>query len=1671
MIPRIRFDVEQSVARRFEETVSAYPELLAVGFENQLLTYRDLDRAANAVARAIIALRGTVAEPVALFFGQEPHSIIAILGVLKAGKIYVPIDPSFPRGRNNLILADSEAAVILTNHAYAAAAKSLAPDLPAIDLDELELAPGCDALDLPIAADALAYILSTSGSTGRPKGIVQTQRNVLAAARRFYEGLALGPSDRLSMLPSYSVTASVGNIFGALLCGASVYPFDVKRRGVTELGPWLVTNAITVYRSVPTVFRHLAATLHEEHGFPDLRLIRLGGETLYWRDVKLFQRYFSSNCVLYNGYGSSELSNAWQFRIDHATEIGEGPVPVGFPTDETTFALHDESGIAVPTGSIGEIVVTSRYLSPGYWRKPELTAAVFASDPNVRDLRTYRTGDLGYLLPDGALVHVGRKDFQVKIRGFRVELSEIEHALLEVDAVAETVVAAWDDDGEQRLVAYVVLHPAAATTAHELRGMLHDLPAYMIPASFVFLDALPLTPNAKLDRTALPRPTRDHDSRANYVAPRTPIEVTVAEIWSEVLGLERVGVDDNFFDLGGHSLNATQITSRLEARFDHDVTLAMLFTSPTIAGLASAISRTDRHAKRLAAPLRSDESIAPLSFSQSRLWILDRLQPGNSAYNICEAMRVRGALDVDTLQTALGAILDRHAVLRTAIESIDDEPVQKICPPRSIELPVVDLTAAPDPSAEAERLALVDAHRPFDLASEVVLRATLFRLSDFEHVLAIVVHHIAFDVWSAQVLRRELASTYEAFARAEPMPLPELPLQYVDFARWQRGLLRDDSLDNQLVYWRQQLRGAPALLDLPTDRPRPATQSFRGASETIVISRALRESLKDLGRQYGATLFMTLLAAFDVLLHRYSGSDDIVVATPVAGRNRPEFENLIGFFVNSLVLRSHVESQAPFRVLLRDVAATAVEALANQDVPFEKLVEELHPARDLSRNPLFQVMFALQNIPTADVTPTPETIRFERFRVPKSSAKFDLFIACEEVTHGLTVSAEYATDLFDASTIRRMLGHFEVLLQSIVTDPDRAIARLPMISTVERHELVTQWNQTQTTTPAPACVHALFEQRAAHTPNAIALEFGASQLTYGEVNVRANKVAHFLRASIGARPETLVGVCFDRSVDMIVAMLATLKAGLAYVPLDPTYPPERLAYIIDDAEIALVLTHESQHALPANVAQIVRLDTDWPAISRASGENPAGVYDASQLAYAIYTSGSTGTPKGVAISHRSLANVVAAIQRCPGFGERDSMLAITTISFDIAALEIFLPLVAGGRIVLARSDESSDPEKLSHLLRSSGVTTMQATPATWRMLLDSGWEGASHLTAFCGGEALSADLADRLRARCGALWNMYGPTETTIWSCLMPIETPFNGTVPIGFPIANTQAYVLDSEREPVPIGIPGDLYLAGDGLARGYVNRPELTAEKFVANPFAEVPQARMYATGDRARYRHDGALEFLGRNDAQLKIRGFRIEPGEIEVALRRYPGVRDAVVVAREDVPGEKQLIAYVAAAREDAVDASDLRSFLQATLPAYLVPSLFVTLSTLPKTANGKVDRRALPAPAQSAAPKNNEFVAPGTERELQLAAIWREVLKLESIGMSDNFFLLGGHSLNAIQVVTRVRKIFAIELSMRSIFEKPTLRAMSDQIDLLMQGPTAAMTPIRRLERRPRLPTV
>ena len=1208
----------------------------------------------------------------------------------------------------------------------------------------------------------------------------------------------------------------------------------------------------------------------------------------------------------------------------------------------------------------------------------------------------------------------------------------------------------------------------AYVSPRRLRDYLAEkLPAYMVPASFLMLEHFPRTPNGKIDRKALSDTDESlFEAETAYIAARTPYQEVLASIWTQVLNLDRIGIADNFFDLGGHSLLATRVINRIQTSFNIDLPVRYLFDSPTIAALADKVQSIIREGRGLQTPPITSvprDKYLSLSFAQQRLWFLHQLEPGNPVYNIPSAMRLIGKLDQDALTASLSEIVNRHEALRARFRNADGSPVQVIAPKQALMLPVIDLSVKSEADREAEisRLASDAARMPFDLVSESLFRVQLLKLGDSEHVLLINVHHIVADAWSMGVLFSELSELYRAYQSGSTPQLGELAIQYADFAAWQRGWLRGEALDKQISYWKSRLESAPAVLELPTDRPRPAVPSFRGAHYSFMWSDELNKATKELGRGKDATSYMVLLAAFQSLLHRYSGQQDICIGTAIANRTKSELEGLIGFFANTLVARRNLRNDPTFEELIEQVKESSLEDYAHQDLPFEYLVEVLKPERTISHSPLFQVMFVMQNAPRTNLEL--RGLRVIPIDFETSTARFDLTLVMTETEEGVSGKVEYNTDLFDSETIEKMVSHFERLLEAVTANPRLRISEIPLLHELERRQIVTDWNETEASISKDILIHNLFRQQALLSPDAVAVSHHLGIITYSHLDDRSNQLAHFLQ-NLGVGPEVLVGICLDRSIDMIVALFAVLKAGAAYVPLDPTYPKHRLAFMIADASMKVVVSQQKfLDVLPLETVQVVSLDQQAHLIMRESLLQPASSVTPDNLAYVIYTSGSTGIPKGVGIQHHSAVAMIEWAASQLHLDELQGMLCSTSICFDLSVYEIMVPLSNAGRLILA-----DNALEMSRGQEMELVTVINTVPSAMAELVRGGWIGSPVTRVNLAGEALHRSLVEDVyeqRAHTRVV-NLYGPTEYTTYSTEQEVKKGTAEKVKIGRPIWNTRVYILDERQEAVPVGVAGEIYIAGEGLARGYEHRAELTAERFVPEGQSGRAGERMYRTGDMGRYDREGRIELIGRADQQVKVRGYRIELGEVESVLREHEGVKDAAVLLREIKTDDKRIVAYVVSEEGEQTTAKQLREYLKERIPDYMVPGHFAVLAEMPLTPNGKVDRQALLALEQSR--EDEGYIAPRTPTEEILAGIWCSVLKTDAVGTHDNFFENGGHSLLGMMVLSRVLDSFNVQLPVRSLFDSPTVTALASLID--QQAREAPAIPsIRKADREEIIP--
>ncbi|MCD6569379.1 MAG: amino acid adenylation domain-containing protein, partial [Deltaproteobacteria bacterium] len=1470
-----------------------------------------------------------------------------------------------------------------------------------------------------------------------PKGIEIEHRglvNYITWAIRYYDIEGRGS---FPLYTSMSFDLTVTSLFVPLVAGERI---EVQPTGVdpSTLIEAVMKSGSDIAKLTPAhleILNDLVSSGVEKS--PQLNRFILGGEALSpVVSRSLLERY--PDLTFYNEYGPAETVVGCIVYKFNELDPDCVNVPIGKPIANTKAYILDKDLNLVPIGVPGEICISSPGVARGYLNKEEMTSESFVPNPFISGERIYRTGDLGRWLSDGNMEFLGRIDHQIKMRGYRIELEEVEAILARYEGIRDCVVVDRDDViGNKYLVGYYVSGDDIPIT--DLRAYLKEsLPEYMVPSRFMRMESLPLTPNGKVDRKALPEPEGLRpDMESEYVAPRNEVEEIVADIWKEILGLDKVGIHDNFFDLGGHSLKVTQVVSRIRKKLGVDLPVRSVFEEPTIEGLCRVIASLDSSEyKYRQIEVLPKQDYYKLSHAQKRLWFLDHLMPGTATYNLPMAVVLEGDLDVGAMRDALQVVVDRHESLRTIFKDIEGEPVQVIVDDFKGSLDVTNLAGTS--KDDLREVALEEVMRPFDLSKGPLFRAKLFKISDTSYLFVFTMHHIISDGWSMEILIKEVVSSYIALSKGEEPDFPELRIQYKDFAYWQNKLLEDGSLKDQEEYWLKKLGGKLPVLDLPTDRPRPPIETQNGSVYKFTIDSKITSKIKGLMRDRDVTLFMMLLASLDVLFMRLTRQEDIIIGSPVAGRNHHDVEDLIGFFVNTIALRTDLSGNPSFIELLDRVKQTCLGAYANQDYPFDKLIDLLNPVRDTSRSPIFNVLFVLQN--EADIFSVSSVggITFKGIEEEQRTAKFDLSLYVSEFSERLEAQFEYNTDLFNKDTIQRISNYFSNLLSRIIESPEKGISEYEVLSKEEKEKILIEFNNTDSEFPRDKCPYQLFEEQVNRTPDKVAVSFDDNSLTYRELNEKANQLAHYLRKK-GVGKETMIGLMLERSLDMIIGILGIQKAGGAYIPMDPEYPRPRLEYMLEDTKAPVLVTQSALlNRLSNRPSSTVVLDTDWDKISREPKDNLPPLSTQKNLSHIIYTSGSTGTPKGVMIEHK---NVTAFLYWCMeefSFDEYEKMIASTSICFDLSVFEFFLPLITGAQVIILRSSLDIDD-----YLKNYAATMINTVPSALKHFL-SVTNTRHHIKAInLAGEPLKLDLVQNAYEKLDVdiVRNLYGPTEDTTYSTNFRVPRDSDRQPLIGRPISNTKAYILDKYLNPVPIGVIGEIYLAGAGIARGYLNAPEKTTQRFIPNPFSILEGNYLYRTGDLGRYLPDGNIEFLGRVDYQVKIRGNRIELGEIEARLSTYEGISDCVVVDKDDEEGDKYLVAYYVS--ESDVFITDVRAYLKETLPEYMVPSRFVHLDALPLTPNGKIDRKALPEPEGLRPEMKSIYTAPRNDIERTIAEVWENVLGIDKVGIHDNFFDLGGHSLLIMKILAKMQLKYPI--GVQDFFDYQTVKELAQII--------------------------
>jgi len=1701
---------EDLIVARFEARTAAEPERIALTFppdndadergqpgrpvQPQSMTYAELNAGANQLAHCLREFGAGPGDLVAICLKPSIKLVSTILGVLKAGCAYVPMDPDYPRERLKFMLEDSGAGIVAVDGETASYFSSESHSILNIDSEKINEMSNQNPAH-PAKANNAAYVIYTSGSTGKPKGVLVDHGNVARLFKQTEDWFAFNQDDVWTLFHSCSFDFSVWELWGALIYGGRlvIAPKSVRRSPEAFLS-LLSNEKVTVLNQTPSSFYNLAAI---ESLLPlSLRYVIFGGEALSLPGLEPWiQKHGDARPRLINMYGITETTVHVSYRPVSAKDLDNALAsPIGLPIPDLKIHLLDSKQRLVPMGMAGEICVGGAGVAVEYLNQPELTSEKFIPDPFSGDpnSRLYRSGDLGRIMPDGEFEYLGRIDDQVKVRGFRIELGEVSAAVLKHPAVSQAAVIAQRPSeesnrsagagNENRLLAYIVAKSGANLSISDLRKFIEkELPDYMVPSFFFIIDSLPLTSNGKLDKKALPSPDEARpDLDRRYEPPKTADEKKLASLFKEILKVEKVGLYDDFFLLGGHSLAAAQLAAKVRQELGVDLPLYDIFDAPTVAELSKRFAELKTSAEILHLPAIKKaprDKIIPASFSQERVWFICQLAPGNLAYDFESAIHFKGVLNIEALERSLSEIIRRHEVYRTTFEQTENFVRQIIHPPEPVELPISDISSfdADERDMRAGELLRQAAQPPFRLGELPLVRWSLIKLADDNHILIHYEHHIIHDGWSFIVFLRELLELYKAFSQKKPSPLPEPKIQFADFAVWQREFVSGEVAANQLAFWKEKLSGCPAPLDMPFDRPRPARQTFNGDSVRLDLPATLTDSIHSFAKSNNVTPYMTMLSAYLVLLNCYSGREDIVVGTGIANRRLNETEDLFGMIINNIALRIDLGGNPSFRELAHRVRAAALEAYENQDIPFDQVVEAVNPPRNPSYSPIFQTIFTSYDGPVPALECPGLSITLNE-GLSNGSAKFDLNVivisrvkqtketsesAPREIPETISLIWEFNTDLYDRSTMERMTSNYLRILENATKDAGARLPQIPVMSDEELYKQLVEFNRTQTSYPRESSIAELFERQAAATPSAAALMFEDQEITYAELNQRANQTAHYL-IKMGVGPETMAGLCLERSPELVVGILGILKAGGAYVPFDESYPQQRLLFMLDDARPSVMVTQTKfKNLMPEFKGRSVCLDADWDEIAKEPADNPPVRANARNLAYVMYTSGSTGKPKGVSIEHRSIVRLVKNTNYVD-FGEAETFLLYAPISFDASTLELWGSLLNGAKLAIAPPSKLSTKE-LGELIESRGITTLWLTAALFHQMVDEHPDVLQNVKQLiAGGEALSVPHVEKMIANLGnrKLVNGYGPTEnTTFTTChAMTANSRIGRSVPIGVPISNTQVFILDKRLQPVPTGVHGELYISGDGLSRQYLNRPGLTAEKFIPNPFSPEPGARMYKTGDKVRFLNDGTIEFLGRYDHQVKIRGYRIELGEIETTLAQHPQIRDAVVLCREDVPGDKRLAAYTVVENKESFKIKALRQYLKERLPAYMTPATFVVLDALPLTSNGKIDRDKLPEPEFQRPDSQSALASPKTETEKKIVQIWNEVLRLDAIGIHDDFFELGGHSLLAAQVINRIRGIFDLEIPLSRIFEHPTVFGLGEYIDAAVWSSGKAADP-------------
>ncbi len=1610
----------------FLKQVKDNPNSIAASTEKKQITYKEMDEASQTIAAQILKYQLEKGH-IALIFDQGIDMITAVLSVLKAGKTYIPLSNHYPDLHMSYIAKDAQFEMIITNNINIEKAHNVlntfGKQLPIINIDDLNLIDAkAEKFNLSESEiNDIAYILYTSGSTGTPKGVVQNHRNILHFAKQYAKRIAIGRDTRMTLFSSFCHDAAVIDIFSCLLHGATLYPKDIRKENdFQHLVQWLQREKINVWHSVPTLYRHFTSALNGSEKFDDLKYIVLGGENVTQADIERYKSFFGKS-VLVNLYGQSESSyNSSQFITSSDEDIR---INIGEVVEETQVFVVDENNEEVMPLGVGEIVINSPYIALGYWNRQEESAKVFDNDSELGAL--YWTGDLGRLESNGAITWLGRKDSQVKIRGFRVELQDIENCILQINSIkAAALVTKEKHNGEMELICYYTsTHPI---TKKEIRQYIGErLPDYMVPNTIIEIDSIPLTPSGKVDRRALQALEVEVKREMEYSAPKDDVEEKLVRIWEDILSIKTIGVQNNFFELGGHSLKVTLLNGRIRKEFEVEVGVGYIFDNPTIEAIAKKIKESHIDQRDVLKPSDKKESY-PVSSAQKRLYAIHIKNPSNTSYNMPMILELTGKVDVGKVEKAMQAIIQKHEAFRTSFHMDEANIVQKIQDEVIFQLGYQDISS----NDEMEKY-ISEWIKPFDLEKAPLMRADIIKNGE-KYILLLDMHHIISDGTTMSILGEDFAKAYQEIA------IGSESVQYKEYAEWENQQKQTGKLEKQAEYWKKEFEGEIPILEIPMDGKRGKVEDSEGESIKFEIHETTVKRLKATAASMGGTLYMMLMAGYSILLSKYSGQEDIVVGSPIAGRSHAQMEKIAGMFVNNLAIRTQPEGEKSIKDYLLDMKKKLLGAYENQEYPYEKLIEDLKIKRDLSRNPLFDTMLILLNMDMKEVVLP--NISIKPFHLNNKKAKLDITLIVVDAKDRLICEVEYRSKLYNKETITQMMEYYVSILNNISIMQDKAIKEIELLKPDEKQQLLAQFNNTKADYDKGKTLVELFELQVKKNPQKIALVWGDKQLTYQELNEKADKVSGHLRTK-NIKPDDIVGVMVERSLNMYIAILGILKSRGAYLPLDPEYPIDRITYMLEDSKAKLLLTSEAfAQSIPfsGEILCIENALVNETADISISEEN--SLRDLSKtLAYVIYTSGSTGKPKGVMIEHQAVNNLIKGMTDSIDFSSDKAILALTTIGFDMSIPEVLIPLIKGVKIVIGDENVQKDLSLIKEIITKNNIDILHMTPSRLKMLLaDEDLDFMKNVKEIItGAEAVPEDLVNALQKRTNAkIYNMYGPTEATVWATCADLTK--SSIVHIGKPMANTRIYIVDKDNRLQPIGIPGEICIAGDGLARGYLNLAELTAEKFLPNPFE--PGKRMYRTGDRAKWMPDGNIAFLGRMDNQVKIRGYRIELGEIESVIKSQQGVKDAVVIAKGASEDNKYLIAYLVL---ENTDIEAIKNSIKSRLPHYMLPASYILIEKIPLTDNGKVNKQALLN--MQGTEVNRKKIPPRNFHDNTIAQIWRDVLNLEEVYIHDDFFQIGGNSINIIQIVNSLKQAFEVNITVADIMAYTTIIELSDYI--------------------------